>query len=134
MVKLNFSDVFFIRNLETNIQDSSYTVWVWINIKKLIPITWMKWIKISQLRKSYELHCYNMNRNGGQTFVVLCTCKVYDRYFVPHCFNCNEFNQFSKNCLNEIYLEKCEKFAGQYITDRCRSTLRLCTILSREQN
>ena len=62
-----------------------------------------------------------MNMNGDCSFVSLGSCKVYDRYFVPQCFHCNEFKHFTSTCPNKNIPAKCGKCAGQCKTESCRS-------------
>ena len=96
-----------------------------------------------------------MNRNGGYIFVILCRCKVYDRYFVPQCFHCSGFNHFANNCRNKNNPAGCAKCSGQHKSENCRlkflkclncvkakvngsedheATSRYCPMLIREQN
>ena len=96
-----------------------------------------------------------MNWNGGYIFVGLCSCKVYDRYFVPQCFHCYRFNHFADDCPNKNNPDWCAKCSGQHKTENCTSkflkclncvqakvngsddheaTCRFCLILNNEEN
>ena len=66
------------------------------------------------IKCSPDIRSYIMNRNGGYIFVGLFKCKVYDRYFVPQCFHCNEFNHFANPYPNKSNPVKCGKCSGQH--------------------
>ena len=64
------------------------------------------------IKCSPEIRTYIAIRNGGYVFVGLCRCKVYDRYFVPPCFHCYEYNNFSNKSPNKSKPAKYGKCAG----------------------
>ncbi len=56
-------------------------------------------------------------KQGNRLFLGSQTCKVYDSFFVPRCYNCQEFGHHSKNCEKEQ--PTCGFCAGEHETKGC---------------
>ena len=54
----------------------------------------------------------------------LSSCKVYDRYNVKRCYNCQKFGHYAKDCTNEYVCGKCSE---NHLTKDCVSAVLKCS-------
>ena len=61
------------------------------------------------------------------------SCRVYDRYHVKRCNNCQHFGHYAKDCTTPEE-QVCAKCSGAHSTDDCDSTVRKCVNCVRSNN
>ena len=57
-----------------------------------------------------------IKNNRNRLYIGINSCRVFDRFFVKRCNNCQEFGHYKDKCTNEV---KCGHCGGDHQSDNC---------------
>ena len=83
-------------------------------------------VKNLVLRCSPKIRNYIVETNAGWVYLNLGRCKVYDRFFVPQCYQCCSPNHFARSCPDKDKPIVCGKCAGAHKSKECTSNTLKC--------